>query len=162
MAAHFSPSCLGLMGKLWNSVDLVFQILFQFFLDTWVTGSLTQISVNANDDIPNFSTLSSLYCIMGKHQKRLRYPISQKSRQDTFVLPSSQEKLPIFEQVGSRYILYCIATLGLKLLTVENMQYQVFTLLTYLHTIFLRLRCVVLVQYYQDKSYISNTIQQLW
>lgn len=76
---------------------------------------------------------------MGKHQKRLRYPISQKSRQDTFVLPSSQEKLPIFEQVGSRYILYCIATLGLKLLTVENM-YQVFTLLTYLHTIFLRLR----------------------
>ena len=78
-------------------------------------------------------------CIMGKHQKRLRYPISQKSRQDTFVLPSSQEKLPIFEQVGSRYILYCIATLGLKLLTVENM-YQVFTLLTYIHTIFLRLR----------------------
>ena len=41
MAAHFSPSCLGLMGKLWNSVDLVFQILFQFFLDRWVTGSLT-------------------------------------------------------------------------------------------------------------------------
>ena len=41
MAAHFSPSCLGLMGKLWNSVDLVFQIIFQFFLDRWVTGSLT-------------------------------------------------------------------------------------------------------------------------
>ena len=40
MAAHFSPSCLGLMGKLWNSVDLVFQILFQFFLARWVTGSL--------------------------------------------------------------------------------------------------------------------------
>ena len=63
MAAHFSPSCLGLMGKLWNSVDLVFQILFQFFLDRWVTGSLTWISVNANDDIPNFSTLSSLYYV---------------------------------------------------------------------------------------------------
>ena len=35
------PSCLGLMGKLWNSVDLVFQILSQFFLDRCVTGSLT-------------------------------------------------------------------------------------------------------------------------
>ena len=92
---------------------------------------------------------------MGKHQKRLRYPISQKSRQDTFVLPSSQEKLPIFEQVGGWYI----ATLGLKLLTVENM-YQVFTLLTFAYY-FSQVK-VVLVQYYQDKSYISNTIQQLW
>ena len=28
MAAHFSPSCLGLMGKFYSSVDLLFQVLF--------------------------------------------------------------------------------------------------------------------------------------
>ena len=41
MAAHFSPSCLGLMGKFCSSVDLLFQVLFKFFFHRWVTGGLT-------------------------------------------------------------------------------------------------------------------------
>ena len=41
MAAHFSPSCLGLIGKFCSSVDLLFQVLFKFFFHRWVTGGLT-------------------------------------------------------------------------------------------------------------------------
>ena len=41
MAAHFSPSCLGLMGNFCSSVDLLFQVLIKFFFHRWITGGLT-------------------------------------------------------------------------------------------------------------------------
>ena len=108
MAAHFSPSCLGLMGKLWNSVDLVFQILFQFFLNRWVTSSLTQISVNANDDISNFSTLSPLYYIctsFGVHMQVFEFQIEAQ------LLIQLARHLPILQNLSLQFFQLALGNL---------------------------------------------------
>ena len=78
MAAHFSPSCLGLMGKFCSSVDLLFQVLFKFFFHRWVTGGLTQLWEWLSCEIPIFFQFRPPYYLgCNKHTFGFSFNISQ-------------------------------------------------------------------------------------
>ena len=72
MAAHFSPSCLGLMGKFCSSVDLLFQVLIKFFFHRWITGGVTQLCEWLSCEIPIFFQFGPPYSLVN-----LKFPIPQ-------------------------------------------------------------------------------------
>ena len=89
MAAHFCPSCLGLTGKLCNSVDLIFQVGFKFFLyrfsstfSTFLAKKLTIFSLFFK--IPNASSI--FYCKRWKKMKNILVQKIQTESQNKMVM----------------------------------------------------------------------------
>ena len=130
MAAYFSPSCLGLMGKFCSSVDLLFQVLFKFFFHRWVTGGLTQLCEWLSYEIP-ISIFSSLDHLTIARSKSFIFLKSNQLSQQFWEKVFRWVVRWVVRQVV-RWVVRCLFTL-VKCIEISSYLYKV---LKYLVTFF--------------------------